>query len=273
VPELPEVETVVRGLSQAVVGSTISRVSLHRKDIRFPFPKGFAKLLAGKRIVSVLRRAKYILITLDSGDTVIAHLGMSGRFSVVKKAPKAYETHDHVVWHLADGRELIYNDARRFGFMLLAKAHELHLHPMLAKLGPEPLEKGFSTAYLRAQLAKRRGPIKPVLMNQELVVGVGNIYASEALHMAGIHPESESHKASAKAALLIKCIREVLSAAIRSGGSSLRDFVQLSGQSGYFQHCFHVYDRAGEPCTTCKTAIVAIRQAGRSTFFCPKCQN
>ncbi|NBX03303.1 MAG: bifunctional DNA-formamidopyrimidine glycosylase/DNA-(apurinic or apyrimidinic site) lyase [Alphaproteobacteria bacterium] len=272
-PELPEVETVRTGLENAIKGATIKSVTLRRKDLRQPFPRGFTAALAGAKILDIRRRAKYLLFELDNTQVVIAHLGMSGRFSVLKKAPKAFETHDHVVWHLADGRVVIYNDARRFGVMTLTEKGDVNAHPLLAALGPEPLENAFSAAYLEQVLLSRKAPIKPTLMDQGLVVGVGNIYASEALFLAGIHPAKPARDAAGSAQKLIRCIQKVLNDAIASGGSSLRDFVQVSGDSGYFQHHFNVYDRTGEPCFSCKTPIQSCRQSGRSTFFCPKCQS
>lgn len=271
-PELPEVETVRTGLAGAIIDARIDRVQLMRDNLRIPFPQNFAAKLLRRSITAIERRAKYLLFSLDSGDVIISHLGMSGRFLVCNTLPKPLGTHDHVVWHLADGRVVIYNDARRFGLMTLCPREELSIHPLLCELGPEPLDKEFSAAYLKTKLAKRSAPIKPVLMEQGLVVGVGNIYASEALFLAKIHPMRAANTVAPSAALLVKSIRRVLSDAIVSGGSSLKDFVQVSGDAGYFQHHFNVYDRAGEPCTACETPIMTIRQAGRSTFFCPHCQ-
>jgi formamidopyrimidine-DNA glycosylase len=198
---------------------------------------------------------------------------MSGRFSVLENPPIRFAKHDHVVLHLSDGRAVIYNDARRFGVMVLVPKGELETHPLLAALGPEPLETEFSSAYLKKVLTARGAPIKPVLMEQGVVVGVGNIYASEALFLAGIHPARPAADVADKAALIVRCIRKVLGDAIASGGSSLRDFVQVTGDTGYFQHHFNVYDRAGEPCFACQTPIASLRQSGRSTYFCPRCQD
>lgn len=270
-PELPEVETVRTGLDTALKNAVIQQVTLRRKDLRTPFPKELEKALEGRRILDVSRRAKYLIFTLDSDDAVIAHLGMSGRFSVEPKCPQ-FTPHDHVAMELKDGRWLVYNDARRFGVITLAKKTAINKHPLLAHLGLEPLDKDFTASYLKAALLKRSGPIKSVLMDQELVVGIGNIYASEALFLAGIDPRKPAKSVADKAPLLIKSIRKVLKDAIESGGSSLRDFLHVSGESGYFQHHFNVYDRAGEPCLSCKTLIGSLRQAGRSTFFCGFCQ-
>jgi formamidopyrimidine-DNA glycosylase len=272
-PELPEVETVRTGLEAAVKGALIQRVQLRRANLRVPFTEGFAAAVAGQRIVSIVRRAKYLLFHLDGGGVIISHLGMSGRFLTHAKPPRSYEKHDHVVMYLADGRVLVYNDARRFGIMVLARREELNTHPLLAVLGPEPLEASFTPAYLKRVLSGRHVPIKPVLMEQSVVVGVGNIYASEALFLAGIDPRKPASELAGKATRIIECIRKVLADAIASGGSSLRDFVQVSGDSGYFQHHFNVYDREGEPCFTCATPIICVRQSGRSTYFCPTCQH
>ena len=271
-PELPEVETVVRGLSASITGQRVVRVTLNRADLRFPFPVDFAKNLAGCRIEAITRRAKYLLFALDNGHTMIAHLGMSGGFSVVDTLSKPPKKHDHVVFSLGDGRTLIYNDPRRFGIMDMASSDALAQHELLYHLGPEPFSKAFSVAYLRAKLLRRNGPVKPVLMDQQLVVGVGNIYASEALFLAGIDPRKPASSVADKASLIIKSIRKVLRDAIESGGSSLRDFVNISGDAGYFQHRFNVYERAGDLCFSCGSTIASMRQAGRSTFFCPACQ-
>jgi len=241
--------------------------------LRVPFPEGFARAIEGAGIVSIQRRAKYLLFMLDCKLVVIAHLGMTGRFSVVAKKPRAYATHDHVVWELADGRTVIYNDARRFGVMTMAHLDALYTHPTLADMGPEPLEKAFSAAYLKQALLKRKIPIKVAQMDQKLVGGVGNIYASEALFLSHIDPRASAMDVANQSAVMVTSIRKVLRDAIASGGSSLRDFLHVSGESGHFQHSFNVYGRAGKPCFSCGTAIQTLRQAGRSTFFCPHCQH
>ena len=271
-PELPEVETVCRGLSASIAGSRIVSVKLRRADLRVPFSPGFAKAVEGAAITTITRRAKYLIFTLDNGQSILAHLGMSGRFSVIPGIPKSYEKHDHVVWTLDDGRAVIYSDPRRFGIMLHVKTARIHEHPLLSHLGPEPFSKEFTAGYLKQQLLRRKGPVKPAIMNQQLVVGVGNIYASEALFLSGIDPRKPAHEAASKAVLLVKSIRKVLSDAIASGGSSLKDFVHISGETGYFQHHFNVYEREGEPCISCNNELVATRQAGRSTFYCATCQ-
>lgn len=270
-PELPEVETVKRGLENVLKGAKISSVTLKRSGLRVPFPPGFAKSLKGRTITSITRRAKYLIFHLDSPQVLIVHLGMSGRFSSYNHSVPLTR-HDHVIFTLSDDRVLIYNDARRFGIMTLADSESITENVLFSHLGPEPLEKGFSTAYLKSQLAKRKGPIKPALMDQSLVVGVGNIYACEALFLAGIAPQKPSSEVTDKAGAIINSIRKVLNEAIESGGSSLRDFYQISGETGYFQHHFNVYGRRGKPCYSCGTAIHTIKQAGRTTFFCPTCQ-
>lgn len=271
-PELPEVETVRRGLDSALRGAAIKNVLLRRADLRVAFPKDFAKTLAGRTIRQIDRRAKYLLFHLDSGDVVIAHLGMSGQFLIRLGKPKTFSKHDHVAIELADGRYLLFNDTRRFGLMTLTTDKKMESHPLLSSLGPEPLSSAFSPEYLKAKLAARRSPVKPALMDQQLVVGVGNIYASEALYEAGINPKASAMKTAKHADKLVKSIHKVLKAAIASGGSSLKDFINTEGEAGYFQHQFKVYGRESEPCHQCDTPIRSLRQAGRSTFFCPHCQ-
>jgi len=273
-PELPEVETVKRGLAAALTGAVIKKTLLRRANLRTPFPKNMAENLAGAKIKTITRRAKYLLFYLDNSKVLIAHLGMTGRFSVLPTAPREFSAHDHVVFEMADGRCVIYNDARRFGVMDLCAESEVLSHKFLAELAPEPLEKDFTVNYLADVLKKRASPIKPAIMEQKLVVGVGNIYANEALFMAGISPITPANapSVSKKLPLLINCIHKVLNDAIAAGGSTLRDFAHVSGESGYFQHSFHVYGRGGQPCTKCKNPITTIRQAGRATFYCEKCQ-
>jgi formamidopyrimidine-DNA glycosylase len=269
-PELPEVETVRCGLETALKGATIRKVTLRRKDLRIPFPKSMAETLAGRTIASISRRAKYLLFYFDSNDVLVAHLGMTGRFSI-ENAPKPGK-HDHAIFELADGRSVVFNDARRFGLMQLVEKNTLPAHPLFSHLGPEPLDKAFSANYLDGVLEKRKGPIKVALMDQAVVVGVGNIYASEALFLAGIDPRKPAYKVAKQAKSITQAIRAVLNDAIASGGSSLRDFLHVSGEEGYFQHRFNVYGREHKPCVKCHTPIRNIRQAGRSTFFCATCQ-
>lgn len=271
-PELPEVETVRTGLEAALKGATIRKVTLKRKDLRVPFPKNFAQTLSGRTIKTIGRRAKYLLVYLDSDDVLIAHLGMTGRFSVEPKPPKSFTAHDHVIFELQDGRAVIFNDARRFGLMQLTKKEALARHSLFAHLGPEPFDKAFSPEYLQAALAKRKTPVKVALMDQELVVGVGNIYASEALFLAQVDPRKPAHKATKRAKPMVEAIQRVLKDAIASGGSSLRDFLHVTGYTGDFQHRFQVYGRRDKSCFVCGQPVRTIRQAGRSTFFCAGCQ-
>lgn len=273
-PELPEVETVCRGLRQNVVGRHVEEIIIRRARIRIPVPDDFAERVQGARIEDVQRRAKYILMHLDNAYTIIAHLGMSGRMMVSSHMPQTPEKHDHIYWLLNDGQVITFNDPRRFGLVTGCASAEVQQHPLLVTMGPEPLDEQFHADYLYSQLQKRKQAIKPVLMDQKLVVGVGNIYAAEALHRCAIHPERPANKVTKKeAAALIYAIRAVLSEAIDSGGSTLRNYVDSAGASGYFQHRFAVYDREGQPCFTCHALIARIVQAGRSTFWCNACQN
>lgn len=276
-PELPEVETVCRGLAAAVAGRRIVRVEARRPDLRWPLPARFGARLAGHRIDAVGRRGKYILIRLDRGLVWMVHLGMSGRFLVIppdgERGPDA--AHDHVVARLDDGTSLRFNDARRFGMMDLVAESALARHRLIAGLGPEPLGNGFDAAVLGAALEGRHTTIKAALMDQRVVAGLGNIYVCEILYHAGISPRRGARNVSGRRLeRLVRAIREVLRQAIAAGGSSLRDYVQASGELGYFQHRFAVYDREGEPCPACDCghAIRRIVQSGRSTFYCAKRQ-
>jgi formamidopyrimidine-DNA glycosylase len=291
VPELPEVETVRRGLTPAMLGARIDKVELRRADIRFPFPLAFAKRLAGQRIVDVKRRAKYLLFQLDGGETLIAHLGMSGSFRMERtevstpgqfhqersKDPK----HDHVVLVLDNGWVVTYNDPRRFGFMDLAPTEALDQHVRMRGLGAEPLAPEFDAQSLAKLFAGSRAPLKSALLDQKRIAGLGNIYVCEALFRARLAPSrpvsvlANARGAPTKAAIAVSAaIRAVLEEAVEAGGSTLRDHRQASGELGYFQHAFKVYDREGSPCVRerCRGTIARITQAGRSTFYCPKCQ-
>jgi formamidopyrimidine-DNA glycosylase len=271
-PELPEVETVRRGLEPAVVGAVIEKVVLKRKDLRVPFTQHFARRVQQAEVTAIKRRAKYLIFELSNGEAILSHLGMSGRFVIWPDSlPKAGK-HDHVIIHFSDGRFLVYHDPRRFGVMLVVRQVDIESHPLLCSLGPEPLEKGFTARALRDGLLARKTPIKQALMDPELVVGVGNIYASEALFLAGIDPRRPAFEVADQSAAIVRAIRRVLSDAIASGGSSLRDFLQVSGEEGYFQHSFNVYGRSGKPCFSCGGKVQSTRQAGRSTFYCPACQ-
>lgn len=271
-PELPEVETVARGLRAAMVGRHIDEVIIRRDKIRIPIPPDFADQVQGARVESVERRAKYLLLTLDNGYCILGHLGMSGRMMVFSR-PLEPQKHDHVYLMLNDGQMVVFNDPRRFGLMTGGAASEMPQHPLLQHMGPEPLGGDFTAEYLYSQLQKRKQSIKPVLMDQKLVVGVGNIYAAEALYRTGINPERPANKLNRKqVAVLLAAVKAVLEEAIASGGSTLRDYVDSAGASGYFQHRFDVYDREGEPCRVCSTPITRLTQVGRSTFYCGKCQ-
>lgn len=270
-PELPEVETVCRGLAVELDGRVLAHVEARRKNLRVPLPKDFAKRLSGRRVLTIRRRAKYILIYLDGGLVLIVHLGMSGRMIVVKDAKMPFDKHDHVVFTTDTGTSIRYNDARRFGLMTLAMESELAGHPLLAGIGPEPLGNDFNGPILAERLAGKNTPIKSALLDQTVVAGVGNIYACEALFFAGISPRRLARTIRGeRAERLARAIRDVLTRAIAAGGSSLRDHVQPSGELGYFQHAWAVYGREGERCLGCDCAgaIKRMVQANRSTFYC-----
>jgi formamidopyrimidine-DNA glycosylase len=269
-PELPEVETVRLGLIPHFEGRTLERVLVRRHDLRQPIPKTLPKRLAGRKLIQIGRRAKYLLLHFDQGRTLILHLGMSGRIQIGKGAAPEGK-HDHLVLMFEGGATATFTDPRRFGLALLAEEKTLASHPLFAGLGPEPLGREFKPQTLLEGLKNRRGPLKPALMDQKLVVGVGNIYASEALFQAGLSPLRPAGSLSSReAAKLTKSIKDVLARAIKAGGSSLRDHKRPDGELGYFQHHFAVYGRQGQPCPgcTCKDGIRRIVQAGRSTFYC-----
>ena len=285
-PELPEVETVRRGLQPAMEGQRILRAEVRREGLRWPFPPGLAGRLQGARVERLRRRSKYILADLSTGETMLLHLGMSGRITLSGlEAPHvpgqfhhhhpALVKHDHVIFYMENGSRVAFNDARRFGALDLIASDTAESHPLLAALGPEPLGNTFSGAYLAARLKGRKGPVKALLLDQRIVAGLGNIYVCEALFRAGIHPSRAGGRISAaRLEILAAVIREVLLDAIAAGGSSLRDYRQADGELGYFQHSFRVYDREGQPCTTlgCTGQIRRIVQGGRSSYFCPACQ-
>ena len=256
----------MRGLEKALLGETIERVQLNRPNLRFPFPDGFAEALEGSRLEGFSRRAKYMLWHLSSGVQVVLHLGMSGRFVL----DGTVATHDHVVFTIG-GREVRYNDPRRFGFMDLI--HPGETSKFLDHLGPEPLGNAFNGAYLYEQLKHRKSAVKARLLDQKVVVGVGNIYCSEALFRSGIRPQRLAGKVTKKEAEALSTeIKTVLNEAIAAGGSSIRDYVQADGELGYFQHAWKIYGRAGEPCRTCGTPIIRLVQSNRSSFYCKECQ-
>jgi len=274
-PELPEVETVCRGLATVLENRVIRQLDLRRKDLRFPFPEGLAQLVEGRRVTAIRRRAKYILIHLDDGGVLIGHLGMSGRMLIGAAEGVVLETHDHVVFHTDHGMVVRFNDARRFGFLDYTREDDLARHKLLAGIGPEPLGNEFSGPVLAAKLAGKITPIKAALLDQKIVAGLGNIYVSEALYFAGLLPTRlAATVGGAKAEKLVTSIKDVLNRAIAAGGSSLRDYVQTSGELGYFQHQWAVYGKEGERCPACSCTegIQRIVQSNRSTFFCAKRQ-
>jgi formamidopyrimidine-DNA glycosylase len=281
-PELPEVETVRRGLLPAMEGRVIAQAQVNRPDLRWPLPDRMADRLTGAQVLALRRRSKYILADLSTGETLLIHLGMSGRMLVsgvmlgdFHHDHPAPQKHDHVVLTMDGGARVTFNDARRFGAMDLIETARCDAHPLLAALGPEPLGNAFDDTYLTTALKGRRTPIKSALLDQHLVAGLGNIYVCEVLFRAGISPQHLAGDLSAKrSASLVPIIRDVLAEAIEAGGSSLRDHRQTSGELGYFQHTFRVYDREGQACTTpaCTGTIARIVQSGRSSFYCPHCQ-
>ncbi|HEX9568136.1 MAG TPA: bifunctional DNA-formamidopyrimidine glycosylase/DNA-(apurinic or apyrimidinic site) lyase [Rhodospirillales bacterium] len=278
-PELPEVETVRRGLARALEGRCLTGVENRRADLRFPLPPRFRQRLSGRTVETIGRRGKFLLIRLSGGLTLIAHLGMSGRFRVFDGPLPPLEPHDHVVFETDAGATVRFHDPRRFGFMDLIDTANAVRHPMLARLGPEPLGEGFSGGVLAPLLKGRRAPIKAALLDQSVVAGLGNIYACEALFRAGISPKRTAATVQGgRADRLASAIKEVLADAIAAGGSSLRDHRQTSGELGYFQTVFAVYDREGRPCPGCTCDPVAtggvrrIAQSGRSTFYCARKQ-
>ena len=293
-PELPEVETVRRGLEPVLVGATIRRAEQRRADLRRPFPENFGARLTGRTVTSLQRRAKYLLVHFDDGTVLIVHLGMSGRVSIIAKGDRKKgqlgeythnqgnrDAHDHVVLQLSNGAEIVYNDPRRFGLMDLSTAETLAAHPLLAGLGVEPLSPDLTPMHLAQQAAGRRSDLKSFLLDQRIIAGLGNIYVCEALFRARLEPSRQAAclatptgKPNARTNALIPHIQAVLAEAIEAGGSTLRDYQQADGSLGYFQHRFHVYGREGEPCLTpaCRGKVRRTVQAGRSTFHCPVCQ-
>ena len=273
-PELPEVETVRRGLALKMTGRKIVRAELRRQDLRRPFPPMLARTLTGAAIGALGRRGKYILIELDDNGTLLLHLGMSGRITA-DRGDGPHARHDHVILTLDDGTVVRFNDARRFGLLDFIRRGEEDAHPLLAGMGPEPLEPGFDGDYLSKKLAGKMTPIKAALLDQRIVAGLGNIYVCEALYRARLSPRRLAGTvAGNRADKLAAAIRAVLTEAIEAGGSSLRDYVQADGELGYFQHRWAVYAREGEPCPGCNCAegVRRIVQSGRSTFFCAKKQ-
>lgn len=286
-PELPEVETVRRGLAPVMEGARFVEVKAHRGDLRWPLPKDFVERLKGKTVSGLGRRAKYLLADLSSGDVLVMHLGMSGSFRIGKNgAPGKYyhersksASHDHVVFHMSNGTVVTFNDPRRFGSMKLVPRAKLESEPLLRALGPEPLGNEFDAAMLAKACAGKKTSLKAALSDQRVVAGLGNIYVCEALYRARLSPKrmastiADRHgRPNERAEKLVDAIKAVLKDAIEAGGSSLRDHRRADGSLGDFQHNFQVYDREGEPCPSCKGKIKRIVQSGRSTFYCPSCQ-
>ncbi len=270
-PELPEVETTRRGIEPHVCGVGISEVIVRRHDLRQPVSESMPAL-EGRIITGVSRRSKYLLLGIDDGSTLLIHLGMSGSLRVIDPAD-AWKKHDHVGITLGNGRQLRFHDPRRFGLVLRLTESNPMTHPLLRKLGPEPLEDGFTVDHLKSACAKRSAAIKLVIMDAKTVVGVGNIYASEALFRAGIRPTTAANKISKpRLAKLVVAIRDVLTASILEGGTTLRDFLNSDGEPGYFKQRLFVYERKGSPCRNCATAIRHAVLGQRSTYWCPKCQ-
>ena len=290
-PELPEVETVMRGLKPVLEGRRVAAVEQRRAGLRFPFPKDFAARLEGRRIERLSRRAKYILASVEGGDCLLIHLGMTGRFTVLQREGTRnlgefyFETeagedgkglHDHVVFTLEDGTRVVYTDPRRFGVLDLFREGESH--KLLHGIGVEPLGNGLHAGYLASRFAGKSAPLKAALLDQRIVAGLGNIYVSEALHRARLSPKRKAATLVRKSGpdprleILVRHIRDILNQAIAAGGSTLRDFAHTDGSSGAFQQRFAVYDREDEPCLTCGAPIKRLVQSGRSTFYCSACQ-
>jgi formamidopyrimidine-DNA glycosylase len=289
-PELPEVETVRRGLTPAMEGARFAKVEARRRDLRWPLPKDFAKRLEGHKVEGLGRRAKYLLADLSSGDVLVMHLGMSGSFRVSHHGSEGQiakyhheksksAAHDHVVFHMSNGATVTFNDPRRFGSMKLVPRAKIDQEPLLRSIGPEPLGNEFDAAMLAHACAGKKTSLKAALLDQRVVAGLGNIYVCEALFRAHLSPKRQAStiadrngKPNQRAEALVDAIKAVLHDAIKAGGSSLRDHRRADGSLGDFQHNFQVYDREGEPCPGCKGKVKRIVQTGRSTFYCPSCQ-
>ncbi|HET6235480.1 MAG TPA: bifunctional DNA-formamidopyrimidine glycosylase/DNA-(apurinic or apyrimidinic site) lyase [Acetobacteraceae bacterium] len=277
-PELPEVETVMRGLRAQLEGRRIVRAATHRLDLRWPLPLGLARRLTGARVLGFRRRGKYILMRLDGGDSLLLHLGMSGRMLIERAGRNDVTLHEHLVLETDEGWRVGFVDPRRFGSVDLVPTEQEDTHRLLADLGPEPLDAAFSLASLSQSLAGKRTPVKAALLDQKIVAGLGNIYVCEALFRAAISPQRSAHTIpGARATRLLPAIKDTLTEAIAAGGSSLRDYVQPDGELGYFQHAWKVYGHEAEPCERCPgkpicQGIKRIVQSGRSTFYCPRMQ-
>jgi len=274
-PELPEVETVRRGLEKRLLGQRVAYAEARRQTLRIPLPEDFAARMTGRRFERLERRGKYILAYLDNRTVLIVHLGMSGRFTLGDAGALPDGPHDHVVFRMEDGTVATYNDPRRFGLMTLCSDTEVDEHRLLASMGVDPLGNMFNGPYLASRLKGRRSPIKAALLDQKTVAGLGNIYVCEALYGAGISPRRSAHTVQGgRAERLAAAIHKTLDSALQAGGSSLRDYVQANGELGYFQHEFSVYGREGEPCPNCgcEQTVKRIVQSGRSTFYCARRQ-
>jgi formamidopyrimidine-DNA glycosylase len=292
-PELPEVETVCRGLEPVMAGAAFQAVEQRRPDLRWPLPPRFTERLTGRRLLALTRRAKFLVGRIEGGETLVMHLGMSGRFTIAmgQNDPDlvgrfvydtgAADVHDHIVFHMSNGVRIVYNDPRRFGFMDLIADEALDTHKLFADLGVEPLGNALNAGYLAERARGRSSDLKSFLLDQRIIAGLGNIYVSEALFRAGLSPNRRTKSLASKAGApteraerLVPVIRDVLNEAIAAGGSTLRDYKHADGALGYFQHAFRVYGREGEPCMTqgCGQPIRRIVQAGRSTFYCSACQ-
>jgi formamidopyrimidine-DNA glycosylase len=277
-PELPEVETVMRGLKPTFEGRRLTLVETRRHDLRVPFPESFESRLTGRRVERLWRRAKYIMADLDGGETLVIHLGMSGRIQVYRRAAAediGRGKHDHVIFNTDAPALIVFTDHRRFGLMTIIGTESVESHKLFKDLGVEPLSKQFDGAYLKKVLKGKKTPIKSALLDQRVIAGLGNIYACEALWRSRISPKRRAARLKpANLDLLAESIKEVLKEAVAAGGSSLRDHRQPNGELGYFQKTFSVYDREGEACMRrgCGGTIKRIVQAGRSTFYCPTCQ-
>lgn len=273
-PELPEVQTVVCGLRPALQGKTISHINCHRKNLRYDFPENLADIATNATVLDVTRRAKYILVRLSTGWTLISHLGMSGTYRIApyggNHPPKK---HDHCILYMQDRTTITYNDPRRFGFLIACPTAEESYEKHLKSLGVEPFAPALDGTYLYNVLNKRKTPIKTALLNQTIIAGLGNIYVCEALFRAKIHPKTPSHNIpKAHCATLATHIIDIIASAIDAGGATLRNYTHTDGKMGYFQHIFDVYARQNQPCHTCRTPIQRITQSGRSSFFCAHCQ-
>lgn len=297
-PELPEVETVMRGLEPSMAGQRLAKVTLRRKDLRWPFPRGMAKRLTGKRVESLSRRAKYILARIEGGDLLLMHLGMSGRFTILKAGkadpsrpgvfhhevqegqPDGKGAHDHVIFDMEDGTRIVYTDHRRFGAMDLFPEETAGDQKLLKSLGVEPLGNELTADFLNEAFRNKYSPLKSALLDQKIIAGLGNIYVCEALFRSGLSPRRLAYTITSEKGpterieRLVREVRSVIAEAIEAGGSTLRDYAHTDGELGYFQHTFKVYDQEGELCPNdgCSKTIDRIVQSGRSTFFCPSCQ-